>query len=283
MSIKALGFLRISSPKRAEWESYARDLLGAAVQVEPSLTTVGLDERCYRLSIADGEQETVEGIGWEVANAQALGELAGRLESKGFAVKPVDAAEAKELKVSGMLRVVDPSGYTLEVYHGQRQLTGEVQSGRPVEFVTGDLGFGHIVLGTSSFEETVAFYTDVLGFRVSDTLMLGRSRTIFLHCNARHHSLALVETKTSFVHHIMFEVSEVDMVGYAFDLFRDREQVITMDLGRHSNDKMFSFYAKTPSGFEIEYGHGGLLVDDATWSVTEYSGPSLWGHRRGGK
>ena len=40
-----------------------------------------------------------------------------------------------------------------------------------------------------------------------------------------------------------------------------------MTLGRHTNDLMTSFYVRTPSGFEIEYGTGGLVVDDDTWEV----------------
>ena len=40
-----------------------------------------------------------------------------------------------------------------------------------------------------------------------------------------------------------------------------------MSLGRHTNDLMTSFYVRTPSGFEIEYGTGGIVVDDDTWTV----------------
>jgi hypothetical protein len=50
-------------------------------------------------------------------------------------------------------------------------------------------------------------------------------------------------------------------------------------LGRHSNDRMVSFYAQTPSGFDVEYGWGGRLIDDATWTVTEIEHGTLWGHR----
>ena len=52
-----------------------------------------------------------------------------------------------------------------------------------------------------------------------------------------------------------------------------------MTLGRHTNDRMTSFYVRTPSGFEIEYGTGGLLVDDATWVVRPYDAGSVWGHK----
>jgi 3,4-dihydroxy-9,10-secoandrosta-1,3,5(10)-triene-9,17-dione 4,5-dioxygenase len=44
---------------------------------------------------------------------------------------------------------------------------------------------------------------------------------------------------------------------------------------------MVSFYVKTPGGFDIEYGTGGRLVDDATWVCRETTAISLWGHSFG--
>ena len=53
-----------------------------------------------------------------------------------------------------------------------------------------------------------------------------------------------------------------------------------MSLGRHANDLMTSFYVRTPSGFEIEFGSGGRLMDmQAGEPVGQYSETSIWGHR----
>ena len=52
-----------------------------------------------------------------------------------------------------------------------------------------------------------------------------------------------------------------------------------MTLGTHTNDRMTSFYVRTPSGFEIEYGCGGVIVDDASWVVQSYDAQSVWGHK----
>src|SRR5262249_24898508 len=54
---------------------------------------------------------------------------------------------------------------------------------------------------------------------------------------------------------------------------------IANTLGVHPNDRMFSFYARTPSGFDVEFGHGGRKIDDATWKVEQYDRASVWGHR----
>jgi hypothetical protein len=42
---------------------------------------------------------------------------------------------------------------------------------------------------------------------------------------------------------------------------------------------MTSFYMKTPSGFDVEYGWGARTVDDATWQVVRHEKGSIWGHR----
>ena len=43
---------------------------------------------------------------------------------------------------------------------------------------------------------------------------------------------------------------------------------------------MTSFYLQTPSGFEIEYGWNGLLVDERSWVSGVIDRPSVWGHHQ---
>jgi hypothetical protein len=72
-------------------------------------------------------------------------------------------------------------------------------------------------------------------------------------------------------------VSQLAYVGIGVsDMTRRRAFATT--LGRHSNDQMVFFYVVTPSGFEVEYGGGGRLVDDATWQVQRHDRGGLWGH-----
>lgn len=42
---------------------------------------------------------------------------------------------------------------------------------------------------------------------------------------------------------------------------------------------MTSFYLATPSGFAIEYGWNGRLVDDDSWTVGHHRSASTWGHQ----
>jgi hypothetical protein len=79
--------------------------------------------------------------------------------------------------------------------------------------------------------------------------------------------------------HFMLEVNSIDDVGAALDLASKAGVPVVSTLGRHSNDQMMSFYMSTPSGFEVEYGWGGRLVDDATWQVQRHDRGTLWGHK----
>jgi 2,3-dihydroxybiphenyl 1,2-dioxygenase len=149
-------------------------------------------------------------------------------------------------------------------------------------FVADDLGLGHVALGVPDVGRARAFYTEVLGFRLSDRIVADvhghHADMIFLHTNARHHSLAFGARHDKVLFHFMLEVRAMDDVGLAFDRALAAGARIMHTLGRHPNDRMFSFYARTPSGFQFEIGWGGREVDDATWHPTVHDRVSEWGH-----
>ena len=74
----------------------------------------------------------------------------------------------------------------------------------------------------------------------------------------------------------MLEVTELDDVGHCIDLCDENDVDVLLSLGRHSNDLMTSIYISTPSGLQIEYGWGGLRVDDLTWVARTNHHPSIW-------
>ena len=143
------------------------------------------------------------------------------------------------------------------------------EPGRPISgFRTGPLGMGHAVLHTEDPEALLPFYRDLLGFRVSD---FGRMPfpLHFFHLNGRHHSFAMVGSRKQGLHHFMVELGMLDDVGQGYDLAGVEEGRVAYTLGRHTNDHMTSFYANTPSGFFVEYGWGGRVIDPDTWTPQE--------------
>jgi 2,3-dihydroxybiphenyl 1,2-dioxygenase len=183
--------------------------------------------------------------------------------------------------VTAGIRFADPAGNRLEAFHGPESAAEAFRPGRPISgFRTGSLGMGHVVLHVPSVEDLQWFYQDVLGFRLTD-YAIEPFRIFFFHVNARHHSLALIETGRNAIHHVMMELDNLDDVGQGYDLALGEPERIATTLGRHTNDFMTSFYARTPGEFLVEYGWGGRSIDPATWQPGEMRhGTSFWGHER---
>jgi len=138
----------------------------------------------------------------------------------------------------------------------------------------------HVGFLVHSRADEDTFYRDLLGFRLSD-YVLKPFKAFFFHVNPRHHSLAFLETGRNGMHHLMVELFSLDDVGQSYDVALTQENRIGVTLGRHTNDLMTSFYAKTPSSFMVECGWGGREIEPSTWRPFELQdGPSLWGHER---
>ncbi|HLJ01263.1 MAG TPA: VOC family protein, partial [Bradyrhizobium sp.] len=239
-----------------------------------------MDDRKQRVVIDRAMGDGTRFFGWEVEDAAALDALAARLETAAIRVtmEPQTLADAR--RVRALISFHDPAGNRCEVFHGAEIDDTPFAPGRSISgFRTGALGLGHIVLTVENIETMLSFYVDLLGFRLSDYIEKP-FRAYFFHVNPRHHSLALIETGKNGVHHLMVELFSLDDVGQAYDIALTEERV-NVTLGRHTNDFMTSFYAKTPSAFMVECGWGGREVDPANWQPAEmHHGPSLWGHER---
>ncbi len=288
--ISSLGYLRIESADTGAWREFGTKILGLSEGrgPDPDAVYLRMDDFPARLIIVPGERERLLAAGWEVADERTLGEVAHILAGAGVPVKAADAAELADRRVGGLLHVDDPSGNSLEIFCGAALDSRPHISPYGNQFVTADQGLGHVVLPAADDEETLSFYTDLLGFRLRDSMRLpgeffgqpgSQVWMRFLGCCPRHHSLALAPmTPAAGIVHLMIEVATLDDVGRALDRGIRRNQTISSTLGRHANDLMVSFYVRTPGGFDIEYGTDGRLVDDSTWVSRESTAVSLWGH-----
>ncbi|MFL6826558.1 MAG: VOC family protein, partial [Bradyrhizobium sp.] len=220
-------------------------------------------------------------FGWEVADAAALDALAARLEQAEVEVTAEPQALADARRVRALISFRDPCGNRLEAFYDAQTDDTPFKPGRSISgFRTGPLGLGHAVLTVENIDAVMPFYVDLLGFGLSD-YMHKPFRAYFFHINARHHSLALIETGRNGMHHLMVELFSLDDVGQSYDVALSQQDRVSVTLGRHTNDLMTSFYAKTPSSFMVECGWGGREIDPSNWRPFELqNGPSLWGHER---
>jgi catechol 2,3-dioxygenase-like lactoylglutathione lyase family enzyme len=143
---------------------------------------------------------------------------------------------------------------------------------------------GYVLLTVKDTQRTHDFYTDVLGFRLSDWVCIDDNiRLCFLRCNARHHSLAFAPCmpgKLPRLQHVMLEVESLDDVMRSYHFLRIRKAPIGMGPGRHINCQTVHVYVQTPGGFAVEFGWGHRRLDDSTHQPIVYpigSPVDIWG------
>jgi 2,3-dihydroxybiphenyl 1,2-dioxygenase len=247
------------------------------------------DDRVHRVMAIEGPADDVTVIGFEVSSADALAALAERMASVGYPVSEATASECAARNVDGMVTTLPPWGVPVEVVHGLAEASTPFHSERvPGGFKTAGMGFGHTVFVVADAEEAHRFVVEGLGLRQTDWLDLTVAPGVvvsgrFYHCNPRHHTLALIcppgPPAPKKLHHFMVETLDLDDVGTAFDRAIAAGHPIPSGLGKHDNDKMFSFYTMTSAGFQIEVGHGAREVGDDWDENRAYDSISMWGHQ----
>jgi 3,4-dihydroxy-9,10-secoandrosta-1,3,5(10)-triene-9,17-dione 4,5-dioxygenase len=303
-ALGGLGYVGVNAPDPIGWRQFATEVCG----LEPALIPPGprqagmpvpnqggpeaagvaadgsvylkMDRRQWRLAVHPADTPGLAYLGFELALESDLVIAMESIAKSGVAIREGTAAEREARSVGGLAVFEDPAGHRLELFC--RPIIDQPMNGdQEIEFLTGSLGMGHAVVYVAEIEPTLNFYRDVLGFKRTDYMQFGPDGMgiHFLRCTRRHHTLALLQVgPPSGLQHLMFESTSVDGVGKALDRALTAGVPISSSLGRHRNDKTLSFYMKGPSGFDVEIGWDGMLVDD-DWVEHEFAGGGDdWGH-----
>ncbi len=285
-----LAYIGIEASDLTAWGDFARGVCGFDVEAVDGALACRLDERARRIVIAPGGRDDLAFAGFEVDTDGELEQRVAMLRSAGVAVSAGSDAEAVLRGVTRFFRFSDPNGTPFELAVGARTADAAFTSSLVANgFVTGDGGLGHIVLATTDRPASERFCIDFLGAALSDHIsdQAGPLRITvgFLHLNPRHHSIAYAGLPVALprrLNHFMVEAASLEDVGLAYDRARAAGVPMSRTLGQHPNDRVVSFYCRTPSGFDLEFGWGGLRIEASPWTPGRYERFSTWGHQPGG-
>lgn len=140
----------------------------------------------------------------------------------------------------------------------------------------------HIVLHSPDHQAMVRFFTDVLGFKVSDWL---GDFMCFLRCNEWHHRIALLPGPAC-LNHVAYDMLGVDDMMRGIHRLKQKGTDIRWGPGRHTAGNNTFSYFTTPAGFAVEYTAELEQVDDATWEAKVHTPAPMvmdqWGVGIGG-
>lgn len=282
-----LGYLAFEVRRPDRWATFCQQMLGLPEPIRNEDDSLGwqVDSAAQRLIVQEGPADDLAALGLQCADEAAHGRLLQRLRHAGAEVRVADAALRRSRRVRVLHQVLDPAGNRVELFTDPEPALQAFASAQfPAGFRTGALGLGHAVLVAHDLAAMEAFYTDALGFGVTERLATRVGpisfRGVFLHCNARHHSLALFDLPLSRrLHHFMLQAMRLSDMGRAFERAQRHKVPLSLGLGQHPDpDGTFSFYGATPSGFDFEIGAGTQTIDPVGWQAQATHVTSTWGH-----
>ncbi|MFJ8113655.1 VOC family protein [Streptomyces sp. NPDC096132] len=130
---------------------------------------------------------------------------------------------------------------------------------------------GHVVIGSVDKEASQRFFTEGLGFKVTDDI---KGIAAFMRCSTDHHNVLVQQAPLNFLHHTAWQVDDVDDVGRgATAMLEDHPERHVWGLGRHHIGSNFFWYLRDPAGnFSEYYSDLDCILDDQLWKPDALEG-----------
>lgn len=264
--VTELGYLVFGVKDLPAWKDYSAQILGLEVMdgETSKRAYLRMDYWHHRFILDQDGSDDLSCLGLRVAGAEEFRSMHKQLQDGGVKAEICSQAEAEERHVLELMRLRDPSGTPIEIFHGPLLLADRpFHPGRRMhgKFLTGSGGLGHLILQqTVGYQKTYEFYR-LLGMRggLEYKMQLPGGNVMelmFMHCNDRDHTVAFGMPSSKRINHVMLEVDNFDDVGLTYEIVKRSNFPVVIAPGKHANDHMYSFYFANPSGFMCEVGWG---------------------------
>jgi catechol 2,3-dioxygenase len=163
-----------------------------------------------------------------------------------------------------------------------KELKTRYKKSERMPFKIGKLG--HIVINCADIERSLKFYTEVMGFQISDiyTDDMAPGGMAFLRCGPDHHSIALVGSMKKEnpsdnyeLNHIAFEVNTLEEVLRAREHLKKHKVVLDFEGRRRAGAQIaVEFHDPDNHRLEIFWGLDRLAPDQKARPREEW----IWAH-----
>ena len=264
MKIQDIRHVGLLSPAIAAHAGYHLEVLGlqSAGEDRHARFLRAASTEHHILSLHPGDWCGLHHLAFSLDGREAVDAAATELERRGTTL----VAQPDDLDEPGGgygLRFLDPENRCIELSAGVAEHPGCLPAS-----TAGPRRLCHVGLNTPRFGQMVEFYTDVLGFRVSDRI---EDQMAFLRCGRRHHAIVFNRADHSSVHHVAYAMANVDDLMKGVSSLRARGQEPDWGPGRHGPGNNIFCYYRDPGGYVVELSSDLEYIEDETTHE-----PAVW-------
>ena len=218
-------------------------------------------------------------VGFKVQDESDLDDLTSKIEAAGIATKRYGQGELGP-GTGHTVQFESPSGHLTELVWGMAQVGNLLPQTNPPPQPQGLVGIhpprlDHLFLMCEDVEEVTDFYTDILGFRLTEQILAddGHQLVTFLERTHTPHDIAFITGPNGALHHFAFWLDDWNDVRDAADICSYHGVNIDAGPTRHGATRGHGLYFFDPAGNRNEVYTGGYWADPdrepVTWTEAE--------------
>jgi catechol 2,3-dioxygenase-like lactoylglutathione lyase family enzyme len=275
IQVRRLGHATLTTPDLERQVEYWTEVVGLAlIERDGKRAFFATKEGLEAIVLERGPPNALTRLAFQVAPASDLTALARALADDG-----ITAERRRDISpgVAEALVFADPKGTLIEIFS---EYTFAKTDHRPCGIMP--IKLGHVAYRVSDVQQVVKFYTDVLGFRVSDW----RDDTFaFLRCAVDHHTVNFVLDDEPQLHHIAFEVKDWAEIQRACEWLARNNIRLVWGPGRHIIGHNIAIYHRNADKVRVEFfcemdqmkDEALGYFDPRPWHQDRPQRPKVWG------
>ncbi|OYO18335.1 extradiol ring-cleavage dioxygenase [Enemella dayhoffiae] len=249
--------LRVPEPERSKDFYHQVWGLGVSDSDDQRFWLRGTGQEHHILKLEASEQNALGGVSFAVGTPSEVDEAARRLEALGI---PLLRTPGRHDEAAGgySCALVDPEGRVIELAADVNAVVHQDVNG----YASVPRQLAHVVLNTTDIDTATAFYTQVLGMRVSDW---SEHQMAFLRCTPKHHVIAFNQAPWASINHVAYELTSIDHFMRGIGNLKVHGIEPKWGPGRHGPGNNTFSYFTDPAGLVCEYTSEVEEINEDTW------------------
>jgi catechol-2,3-dioxygenase len=275
IEVRRLGHATLTTPDLARQVAYYTEVVGLTLLERDTKRALLASKQGFEaVALEPGAPNALSRLAFQVAPGSDLGELARELARHGV------KSERRSGISPGVAEAIvfkDPKDTLIEVFSEYAFARED-----PVQAGIMPLKLGHVAYRVNDVQRVVKFYTDMLGFRVSDW---HGDTFAFLRCGPDHHTVNFVFDEVPQLHHIAFEVKDWAEIQRACEWLAKNNIHLVWGPVRHIIGHNVAIYHRNADKVRVEFFcEMDLMKDEALgyfdprpWLQVRPQRPKVWG------